>query len=118
MYNFLLSGTFRDNELLLIDVPLKTLTKSAWKPFETEFEDVLSALARHTKILEAETTFAHRQTMHLERQRRVMEWLNPVDVENDFQRELKKKAEDTCAWILGNKEYESWKDPQKYDSIL
>jgi len=59
MYNFLLSGTFRDNELLLIDVVLKTLTKSAWKPFETEFEDVLSALARHTKILEAETTFAH-----------------------------------------------------------
>jgi tetratricopeptide (TPR) repeat protein len=97
---------------------LKTLAKTAWKPFESEFEDVLSALARHTKILEAETTFAHRQTVHLERQTRVMEWLNPVDVQSDFQRELKKRTEETCSWILANKDYENWKEPQKHDYIL
>jgi tetratricopeptide (TPR) repeat protein len=111
-------GTFCDDELTLLDIALKTIAKSAWKPFETEFEDILSALTRHTKILESETTFAHRQTVHLERQRRVMEWLNPVDVENDFQRELEKRAQKTCSWIIENNDYESWKDPQKHDSLL
>ncbi|RFU34722.1 hypothetical protein B7463_g1661, partial [Scytalidium lignicola] len=97
---------------------VKTLIKSAWNQFEDEFEDVISALNRHTKILEAETTLAHRQTVHVERQRRVMEWLNPVDIENDFRREQKKRAKDTCSWILERPEYKTWKDTQKHDSFL
>lgn len=47
-----------------------------------------------------------------------MEWLNPVNVENDFQRECKKRAEGTCSWILKSPEYQSWKDTHKHDSIL
>ncbi|RDW56366.1 hypothetical protein BP5796_13241 [Coleophoma crateriformis] len=97
---------------------LKTIIKSAWKPFESEFEDVISALARHAKIMEVETTFAHRQTIHVDRQRRVMKWLNPVDVEADFRRERNRRAEGTCIWFKKNSEYECWKGTESPDSIL
>ncbi|KAH8806116.1 hypothetical protein F5884DRAFT_469786 [Xylogone sp. PMI_703] len=97
---------------------VKIFVKSIWNQFEDEFGNVISALTRHTKILEAETTLAHRQTVHIDRQRRVMEWLNPVDIENDFRREQKKKAKDTCSWILQRPEYQTWKDPRKHESFL
>lgn len=97
---------------------LKTLIKSTWSQFESQFEDVLTALTRHTKILEAETTLAHRQTVHIERQRRVMEWLNPVEIESDFLRERNKRANKTCSWILSRPEYENWRSTEKHDDSI
>ncbi len=102
---------------MLVDIlRLKTLGKSVWKPFENEFAVNLQTLTRHIPTLDSETALAHRQTLLVDRRRKVMEGLSPVDMEQHYQRENRKRTNGTGQWQMQT--YSEWRDFGKPEPIL
>jgi len=87
-------------------------------PVRRELQDTVNAITRHTKLFEKETELVHHQVTQLEIQRRIMEWLSPVDFSQDLRRVQEKRMNGTCQWIFTTQSYMGWKSQQIQDPVL
>jgi hypothetical protein len=71
----------------------KLLIWSAWRTFDSEFEDILGIISHHTALLRDEITLAYRQKLHA----RLLEGLPRTNCSKDVDHEYK-----VCFETFGN----------------
>ncbi|KAF2851228.1 hypothetical protein T440DRAFT_554593 [Plenodomus tracheiphilus IPT5] len=98
--------------------PLRIFGKAILKTFKQEFQESLSSISRHTTLLDEQITFLHHRTVHIERRRKLMEWLAPVNLDNDLARWWARTTKGTNRWFLDHETYTNWRDGQADGSVL
>ncbi|KAH0537354.1 hypothetical protein FGG08_005833 [Glutinoglossum americanum] len=107
------------------------LCRSLWRTFESDFQDTLEAITRHTRSLETEIDLAYRidvrrrlekhskehDAIHgslsriecsLHERWKVMKWLSPIDMEGIRNRESRRRTESSGQWLLQDEFFQDW----------